>query len=52
MDGEIEGSKDSGRKGGRLGGTAIVRNKENERHPEGSREVQEDLSRKGRGMST
>lgn len=50
MDEEMEGWRDSGgREGWRLGGTAKVRNKENERSPEGSWDVQVDLRRKGGG---
>lgn len=35
MDGGTEGRRDSGREGLSLGGTATVRNKENEMHPRG-----------------
>ena len=47
MDEEMEGWRDSRRDGWRLRGTAKVRNKGIESSPEGSWEVQVDLSRKG-----
>lgn len=45
----MEERRDSGREGWRLGGTAQVRNKENEGRLAGSRDVQVDLSREGVG---